>query len=146
MSTGSRRKTIGYATGVFDMFHIGHLNVLRRAKLECDFLIVGISTDDLVAELKGREPIIPFEERLEIVQNIKFVDEAVPETTTDKLVAWENLKFDITFKGDDWKGSDKWRHLEKEFDHRGVKVVYFPYTQHTSSSRLRQVLDSIYNG
>ena len=135
------KKKIGYATGVFDLFHVGHLNILRRAKLECDFLIVGISTDELVMDLKGRKPIIPFDERLEIVQNIKCVDEVVPETTTDKMVAWNNLKFDVTFKGDDWKGSEKWNQLEKEFASRNVEVIYFPYTTHTSSTKLREVID-----
>lgn len=136
-------KKIGYATGVFDLFHVGHLNLLRRAKLECDYLIVGVSTDELVMQLKNRTPIIPFDERVEIVQNIKCVDEVVPETTTDKMVAWNNLKFDVTFKGDDWKGSEKWQKLEAEFNARGVEVVFFPYTTHTSSTKLRQVLDTL---
>jgi len=137
-------KKIGYATGVFDMFHVGHLNVLRRARLECDYLIVGVTTDELVEQIKGRRPIIPFDERVEIVNNIKYVDEAIPETTVDKVVAWNNLKFDITFKGDDWKGSEKWNLLEVEFARRGVRVVYFPYTTHTSSTKLRNVLDLLY--
>lgn len=137
-------KNIGYATGVFDMFHVGHLNLLRRARLECDYLIVGVTTDELVEELKGRRPIVPFDERVEIVNNIKYVDEAIPETTVDKLVAWNNLKYDVTFKGDDWKGSDKWNKLETEFAERGVRVVYFPYTTHTSSTKLRKVLDALY--
>jgi len=138
-------KKIGYATGVFDMFHVGHLNLLRRARLECDYLIVGVTTDELVERLKGHRPIIPFDERVEIVNNIKYVDEAIPETTLDKMDAWNNLKFDVTFKGDDWKGSDKWIKLETEFTERGVRVIYFPYTTHTSSTRLRKVLDRIYS-
>ena len=138
-------KSIGYATGVFDMFHVGHLNLLRRARLECDYLIVGVTTDELVEELKGRRPIVPFDERVEIVNNIKYVDEAIPETTVDKLVAWNNLKYDVTFKGDDWKGSEKWNKLETEFAERGVRVVYFPYTTHTSSTKLRKVLDALYS-
>ena len=138
-------KSIGYATGVFDMFHVGHLNLLRRARLECDYLIVGVTTDELVEELKGRRPIVPFDERVEIVNNIKYVDEAIPETTVDKLVAWNNLKYDVTFKGDDWKGSEKWNKLETEFAERGVRVVYFPYTTHTSSTKLRKVLDTLYS-
>lgn len=138
-------KNIGYATGVFDMFHVGHLNLLRRARLECDYLIVGVSTDELVEQLKGRRPIVPFDERVEIVNNIKYVDEAIPETTVDKLVAWNNLKYDVTFKGDDWKGSEKWNRLETEFAERGVRVVYFPYTTHTSSTKLRKVLDALYS-
>ena len=138
-------KKIGYATGVFDMFHVGHLNLLRRARLECDYLIVGVTTDELVEQIKGRRPIVPFDERVEIINNIKYVDEAIPETTVDKLVAWNTLKFDVTFKGDDWKGSDKWTRLEAEFTERGVQVIYFPYTTHTSSTKLRRVLDALYS-
>jgi len=137
-------KSIGYTTGVFDMFHVGHLNLLRRARMECDYLIVGVTTDELVETLKGHRPIIPFEERVEIVNSIKYVDEAIPETTIDKMVAWNNLRFDITFKGDDWKGSKKWNLLEKEFKKNGVEVIYFPYTTHTSSSKLRKILEEIY--
>ena len=133
-------KKIGYATGVFDMFHVGHLNLLRRARLECDYLIVGVTTDELVEQIKGRRPIVPFDERIEIVNNIKYVDEAIPETTVDKLVAWNTLKFDVTFKGDDWKGSDKWTRLEAEFTERGVQVIYFPYTQTTSSTIIRDFI------
>lgn len=137
-------KKIGYATGVFDMFHVGHLNLIRRAKLECDYLIVGVTTDELVFELKGRMPIIPLEERIEIIQSIKFVDDVVPEISVDKLSAWKNLNFDITFKGSDWKGSEKWVQLEKEFSERGVEVFYLPYTEHTSSTKLRKTLEFMY--
>lgn len=112
--------------------------------MACDHLIVGVSTDDLVEELKGRKPIIPFPERLEIVGSIRQVDEAVPETSADKIEAWLRLRFHVTFKGDDWKGSPKWNRLEKEFSSRGVDVVYLPYTNHTSSTRLRAVLDRLY--
>lgn len=134
---------IGYATGVFDLFHVGHLNLLRQAKENCDYLIVGVSTDELVEKLKPRPTIIPFKERLEIVANIKCVDKAVAETTTDKFEAWNELKFDVTFKGDDWKGSDKWNKLEEEFKKVGVEVVFFPYTAHTSSTILRSVLEKL---
>jgi glycerol-3-phosphate cytidylyltransferase len=134
---------IGYTTGVFDLFHIGHLNIIKRASHNCDYLIVGVTTDELVYQLKGRYPIIPFEERIEIVRSLKLVDEVVPETTSDKMVAWRNLNFDVIFKGDDWKGSEKWNQLEKEFAAVGVKVVYFPYTKHTSSTSLREVIDKI---
>lgn len=136
-------KKIGYTTGVFDMFHIGHLNLLRNARLRCDHLIVGVSTDRLVSELKGRPPIIPFEERIEIVRAIRYVDEVVPEETADKIAAWRQIKFNTIFKGDDWKGTEQWIRLEQEFDALGVTVEYFPYTQHTSSSQLRQALDKL---
>lgn len=135
---------IGYATGVFDMFHVGHLNLLRRAKLDCDYLIVGVTTDELVMKLKNRSPIVPLNERMEIVQNIKCVDDVVPEMTVDKIDAWRNLKFDVTFKGSDWKGTKKWDDLEREFNALGVEVMYLPYTEHTSSTKLRGVLDSLY--
>lgn len=134
---------VGYASGVFDLFHIGHLNILLRAKEQCDYLIAGVSTDELVYELKQREPIIPFEERLEIVANIKAVDRAVPEVSTDKLEAHELYGYDVTFKGDDWKGSEKWDQLEREFAKRGVRVHYFPYTKHTSSTLLSKVLQRL---
>lgn len=134
-------KTIGYTTGVYDLFHIGHLNLLKRAKLECDYLIVGVTTDELSQERKGKKPIIPFVERLEIVEHIKFVDEVVPQTNMDKTEAWNNLRFDKMFVGDDWKGSEKWQKLEKEFEGIGVEIVYFPYTTHTSSSILREALE-----
>ncbi|MGB1263456.1 MAG: adenylyltransferase/cytidyltransferase family protein [Cognaticolwellia sp.] len=136
-------KKIGYTTGVFDLFHIGHLNVLKRAKLECDYLIVGITSDELSMSAKNKKPVIPFQERMEIVEAIKFVDEVVPQVNYDKEEAWNNLKFDMMFVGDDWKGSDKWNQIEKDFAEFGVEIMYFPYTTHTSSSILRDVLSKI---
>ena len=108
-------KKIGYTTGVFDLFHIGHLNILKRARLECDYLIVGITTDELAFSVKKKNPVIPFQERMEIIEAIKFVDEVVPQTTYDKFEAWNNLKFDRMFVGDDWKGTDEWIKIEKIF-------------------------------
>ncbi|GGP48459.1 MULTISPECIES: adenylyltransferase/cytidyltransferase family protein [Shewanella] len=136
-------KKIGYTTGVFDLFHIGHLNVLKRAKLECDYLIVGVTSDELSMSAKNKKPVIPFQERLEIVEAIKFVDEVVPQMSYDKLEAWNNLKFDKMFVGDDWKGTDKWIEIEKDFAKLGVEIMYFSYTTHTSSSILRDVLSKI---
>lgn len=136
-------KKIGYTTGVFDLFHIGHLNVLKRAKLECDYLIVGVTSDELSISAKNKKPIIPFNERMEIVEHIKFVDEVVPQMNYDKIEAWNNLKFDKMFVGDDWKGTEKWQKIEQEFAEFGVEIVYFPYTSHTSSSILRDVLSKI---
>ncbi len=137
------KECTGYTTGVFDLFHIGHLNILEHAKLNCDYLIVGVTTDELTYTLKGRLPFIPFEERFEIIKSLKFVDEVVPEVTVDKMAAWRNLKFDVIFKGDDWKGSEKWNQLEKEFAAIGVRVIYFPYTKHTSSTKLRELIDKV---
>ncbi len=136
-------KKIGYTTGVFDLFHIGHLNVLKRAKLECDYLIVGVTSDELSLAAKNKTPVIPFNERMEIVEAIKFVDEVVPQVNYDKMEAWNNLKFDRMFVGDDWKGTEKWNQIEKDFAKVGVEIFYFPYTSHTSSTKLREVLDKI---
>ncbi len=130
---------IGYTTGVYDLFHIGHLNLLRKAKAQCDYLIVGISTDDLV-EYKGKHSVIPFEERKEIVGAIKYVDEVVTQENMDKLGAWKKYHFDVMFVGDDWKGTDKWNKIEKDLAEVGVKVVYFPYTKGTSSTLINQTL------
>jgi len=135
---------IGYTTGVFDLFHIGHLNILRNAKLECDHLIVGITTDELSLKEKGRMPVIPFAERMAIVESIQYVDSVVPQVNYDKIEAWNNLKFNIMFVGDDWKGTEKWNNLDKKFSKLGVKISYFPYTHQTSSSRIRRILDLIY--
>jgi len=143
ISTGLIMKKIGYTTGVFDLFHIGHLNVLKRAKLECDYLIVGITSDELSMSAKNKKPVIPFQERMEIVEAIKFVDEVVPQVNYDKEEAWNNLKFDKMFVGDDWKGTDKWIQIEKDFKKLGVEIMYFPYTTHTSSTILRDVLSKI---
>ena len=133
-------KKIGYTTGVFDMFHIGHLNVLKKSKMHCDYLIVGITTDELCKIEKNNLPIIPLVERMEIVQSIKFVDEVVPQISMDKFSAWEKLKFDVMFVGDDWKGTDRWISLEKQFSKVGVQIIYLPYTKHTSSTKLRMAL------
>ena len=130
---------IGYTTGVYDLFHIGHLNLLRKAKAQCDYLIVGVSTDDLV-EYKGKRSVIPFEERKEIVGAIKYVDEVVTQEDMDKLGAWKKYHFDVMFVGDDWKGTDKWNKIEAELAEVGVKVVYFPYTKGTSSTLINETL------
>ncbi|MED5451038.1 MAG: adenylyltransferase/cytidyltransferase family protein [Candidatus Neomarinimicrobiota bacterium] len=136
-------KKIGYTTGVFDLFHIGHLNILKRARLECDYLIVGITTDELALSVKGEKPFIPFEERMEIVESIKFVDEVVPQTNYNKMEAWNNLKFDRMFVGDDWKGTKEWIQIEEDFSKYNVEIIYFSYTTHTSSTILRDILKKI---
>lgn len=136
-------KKIGYTTGVFDLFHIGHLNVLKRAKLECDYLIVGVTSDELSMKVKNKKPVIPFSERMEIVESIKFVDEVLPQMDYDKIAAWNNLKFDKMFVGDDWKGSRKWIEIESDFSKLGVEIMYFPYTTHTSSTLLKEALNKL---
>ena len=136
-----KKYRVGYTTGVFDMFHIGHLNILRMAKEQCDYLIVGVSTDELVKEYKNKTPIIPFEERAEIVQSIDCVDRVIAQENRDKYEAWRELKFDVMFVGDDWKGKPLFMKLEEEFKKVGVDVVYFPYTKDTSSTILREKLN-----
>jgi len=136
-------KIIGYTTGVFDLFHIGHLNLLKMAKSECDHLVVGVATDNLIESIKGKRPIIPLKERLLIVESIKYVDSVVPQKEINEINDWDLIKFNKIFKGDDWKGSERWNNLEIYFHPKGVKVVFFPYTQHTSSTFLRSILEFI---
>jgi len=134
-----KRRIIGYTTGVFDLFHIGHLNLLRNAKALCDKLIVGVTTDELVS-YKHKKAIIPFIERCEIVRSIKYVDLVIPQENMDKYDAWKKLKYDIMFVGDDWHNTEKWNDIEEQFKKVGVKVVYFPYTQGTSSTLINNIL------
>lgn len=138
--TKMKKYKVGYTTGVFDLFHIGHLNILKKAKEQCDYLIVGISTDEVVKGYKNKIPVIPFEDRLAIVEAIKYVDQVVPQTSMDKFKAWEELKFDAIFHGDDWKGSKMYKEIEQKFNDVGVEMVYFPYTQGTSSTILTNIL------
>lgn len=133
--------TIGYTTGVFDMFHIGHLNILRRAKELCDYLIVGVSTDELVEHDKNKTPIIPFENRCKIVEAIRYVDKVVPQVDKNKIEAWRKLGFDKMFVGSDWEGSPQWRDFEKQFSEVGVEIVYLPHTDGISSSLLRTIIN-----
>ena len=133
---------IGYTTGVFDLFHIGHLNLLKNAKAICDKLIVGVTVDDLVG-YKNKKAVIPFEERLEIVRSIKYVDAAIPQANMDKFEMWNKLKFDIMFVGDDWYSSDKWKYFENQFDNVGVRIIYFPYTKGTSSTIINETLEKL---
>ncbi|MFE6622090.1 adenylyltransferase/cytidyltransferase family protein [Streptomyces sp. NPDC057740] len=131
---------LGYAPGVFDLFHVGHLNILRRARDHCDRLIAGVCSDELVVRLKGRPPVVPLAERLQIVRSVRHVDDTYVATVDDKIGIWKEVGFDVIFKGDDWLGTDVWTTLEAEFASVGVKVVYFPYTVHTSSTLLREAL------
>lgn len=133
---------IGYTTGVFDLFHIGHLNILRQAKENCEFLVVGVCTDDLVRELKGRFPVIPFSQRIEIVKSIRYVDQAVPEVTFDKFEAWKSLHYDVLFKGSDAQKRPVYRKVEQCLGAVGVDVHYFPHTEGISSSELKDRMTS----
>ncbi|AJD92704.1 glycerol-3-phosphate cytidiltransferase [Jeotgalibacillus malaysiensis] len=129
--------SIGYTTGVFDLFHVGHLNILRKAKEHCDYLIVGVSTDELVKQYKKKTPVISFEDRVAIVESIKYVDEVVPQVSRDKVAAWQELRFDAMFVGDDWKGSNLFTKTERMFHELGVEVVYFPYTANISTTQVK---------
>ncbi|MCU4745247.1 MULTISPECIES: adenylyltransferase/cytidyltransferase family protein [Streptomyces] len=134
---------VGYAPGVYDLFHIGHLNILRHARSRCDYLVAGVVSDEMAELAKGRPPVIPLVERLEIVRSIRYVDAAFVETVPDKVTTWQQVRFDILFKGDDWRGTPKGEKLERDFRQVGVEVVYFPYTVHTSSTQLRGALDAL---
>mgnify|MGYP006085474209 CR=1 FL=1 len=130
---------IGYTSGVYDLFHIGHLNMLRNAKSLCDKLIVGVTTDELVS-YKNKKAVIPFTERMEIVRSIEYVDAVVAQEDMDKFKLWEKLKYDVIFVGDDWFKSEKWNTLETQFKEVGVEIVYFPYTKGTSSTLINKIL------
>ena len=136
---------IGYTTGVYDLFHVGHVNVLRNAKSMCDKLIVGVTTDPLVS-YKSKKAVIPFEERIEIVRACRYVDLAVPQDTMDKMDAYNRYKFNVMFVGDDWYKTDKWDGLDKEFEKLGVRIIYFPYTMSTSSTLINQTLEKLRMG
>ncbi len=138
-------KRIGYAAGAYDLFHIGHLNILRRAKEQCDHLIAGVVSDEMLRITKGIECVIPLEERAEIVGALRCVDEVYVERVPDKVDVWREVGFTHFFKGDDWKGTEKGMRLEREFGKVGVEIVYFPFTVHTSSTILRRALDELQN-
>lgn len=135
-----KKYKVGYTTGVFDLFHIGHLNILKKSKEQCDYLIVGVSTDELVKEYKHKIPVIPFGERIEIVKAIKYVDEVVPQTTMNKMDAWENLHFNAIFHGDDWKGSNLYNIIEEKLKNVGCDMVFLPRTEGTSSTEVTKKL------
>ncbi|MDM7830698.1 adenylyltransferase/cytidyltransferase family protein [Cellulomonas edaphi] len=133
-------RVVGYAPGAYDLFHVGHLNILRHAREHCDYLIAGVVSDEMLELARGRRPVVPLAERMEIVRHIAFVDEVHAEVLPDKLDTWSQLGFDVFFKGDDWRGTPAGIDLEERFGAVGVRVVYFPYTMHTSSTALRRAL------
>jgi glycerol-3-phosphate cytidylyltransferase len=140
----SKKYKVGYTTGVFDMFHIGHLNILARAKALCDYLVVGVSTDELVKEYKKKVPIIPFEQRSAIVAAIKYVDEVIPQISMNKMDAWEDLHFDALFHGDDWKDSALYIDYQEKFKKSGIDLVFIKHTDGISSSLIAQRLKGNY--
>ena len=133
-----KKYKIGYTTGVFDMFHIGHLNILKRAKEQCEYLIVGVSTDELCFSRKNKKPIICENDRIAIVQSIKYVDKVVKQEDMNKLEAVKKLNANVVFVGSDWKGTDTWENYEKEFEKVGCSVVYLDHTDGISSTILRE--------
>lgn len=134
-----KKQIIGYTTGVYDLFHVGHLNLLRNAKGMCDKLVVGVTVDELV-KYKGKEAFIPFEDRIEIIRSIKYVDAAIPQYDMDKLTTCKKLGASILFVGDDWYDTEKWNKYEEEFAKEGIKIVYFPYTKGISSTKINKAL------
>ena len=133
---------IGYTTGVFDLFHIGHLNLFKNAKSMCDKLIVGVTVDELVG-YKGKHALIPFEDRIELVRSCRYVDAVVPQYDMDKLSACKKMGVDILFVGDDWYGTTKWDKYNEEFEKAGIRIIYFPYTKGISSTRITKELQHI---
>lgn len=132
--------TLGYTSGVYDLFHVGHLNFLRNAKALCDRLVVGVATDDLLLDCRKNRSVIPFHERMEIVRNVSHVDAVIPQDTVDEFSVWGKLKYDVMFVGDDWYASPDWKNYEEVFKNVGVDIVYFPYTETTSSTLLNEIL------
>ena len=141
----SKKIIVGYTTGVFDMFHIGHLNIIKRAKEQCDYLIVGVSTDELVQQEKSKTPIIPFEDRCKIVESIRYVDKVVPQVNKNKFEAWQKYGFQIMFVGSDWKDTPQWNEYERQFAPVGVEIVYLEYTEGISSTVLREKMNRGYD-
>ena len=137
-----KKYKIGYTTGVFDMFHIGHLNILRRAKEQCEYLIVGVSTDENVKQYKHKTPVIPYEQRKAIVEAIRYVDQVVPQENMDKFEAWQRIHFDALFHGSDWKGSQMYNEIEKKLESAGCDIVYLPHTEGVSSTMLTDKFDN----
>lgn len=141
MGAPEKRPIIGYTTGVFDLFHVGHVNLLRNARSMCDHLIVGVSIDELVRQYKKKTPVIAFGDRIEVVRACRYVDTAIPQVDMDKLTAWRKLRFDVAFVADDWYDSPSWRQIEKDFNANGVRLIYLPYTKGVSSTLINDILE-----
>jgi len=140
-----KKYKVGYTAGVFDLFHVGHLNLLERCKEQCEYLIVGICDDNYVRDIKHKEPVILQEERVRIIKSLKCVDDAVLvnyKITDDKMLAQEKFKFDVLFSGDDWKGTERYNRTEKQFAEIGVAVEYLPYTHGVSSTEIKAKINN----
>lgn len=138
-----REKVIGFTAGTFDMFHIGHLNLLKNARSRCDYLIVGVNSDHLVEEYKGKKAVVPLQERMEIVRSVRYVDEVMQIDSLDKLISWKQKHYELLFIGDDWKGNERWKRTETQMAECGVRVIYLPHTEGTTSTLLREKLKGI---
>ncbi len=139
-----KRKIIGYTTGVFDLFHVGHVEILRKSKSLCDKLIVGVTSDKLV-KYKYKKAVIPYKERIKVVSSCQYVDLAVPQNNMDKILAYKKYKFDLMFVGDDWYNTKKWEEIEESFKKYKVRTIYFPYTKTTSSTKINITLNKLRN-
>lgn len=137
METKKRFK-VGYTTGTFDLFHVGHLNILEKAKENCEYLIVGVSTDELVKEYKGELPVISFEDRIRIIRALKCVDKAIPQRTMNKLDVLEDIQYDVLFHGDDWKNTEMYNEIEEKLAEKNISCVYFPYTKSISTQSIKE--------
>lgn len=133
----SKKPIIGYTTGVFDLFHIGHLNILEKAKEKCDYLIVGVTDSETVYEYKGRYPIVSLDDRMSIIKALKGVDKVVVQKSMDKIAAWDDYRFDVLFHGNDWKGSPMYKEIEDKLKDKGVSFEYFEYTKKTSTTLIK---------
>lgn len=131
---------LGYTAGAFDLFHVGHLNILKRAKGLCETLLVGVSTDKLIIDYKGKPPAIPFEDRMRIVEAIKYVDIAIPQQYLDRYEAWRQLKFNVAIVGNDWYNVPSWNEYQEKLEKVGVDIVYLPYTEGISTTSLKKKL------
>ena len=142
-----KKYKIGYTSGVYDLFHIGHLNIFKNAKKYCDFLIVAVSTDELVENAKHKKPWIPFKDRLEIVKSIRYVDKVIPQTDyNDKITPALHNNINVMFVGSDWKNTEKWNLIEKELKKHGIDVIYLPHTDGISSSLIKDAFGGIKRG
>jgi glycerol-3-phosphate cytidylyltransferase len=131
------KRPVVYTAGTFDLFHRGHLRVIENARALGETLIVAVSTDELVENYKKRRPVVPFEERMEIVRAIKGVDLVVPQHSQDKYAAWERIGFDVWVVGDDWFGTEKYENFRRKLTDKGVDCVFLPYTAGVSSTQRR---------
>ena len=142
MENYKKNKIVGYTTGVFDLFHVGHLNILEKAANECDYLIVGVTARETVKKYKGKYPITSLEDRMAIVRAIKYVDKVVIQENMDKVKAWEKYKYDVLFHGNDWENSPMYNEIKSKLSVLGVKLKFFKYTERTSTSSLKSKIYS----